>query len=129
MIGSQATDDTSSLHEEVRSSPDRLSACFHVCLSSPRVFHTSLTSHTDHDSSCPLDSYLQELSDEEGSFGSVTPLPSGVKMMETPPPEPAAEEDELPTYTEVVQGASIARNATKDPTPSKEMCRSDVQLQ
>ena len=87
----------------------------------------------------------QELSDEEESVGSVTPLPSGVKMMETPQLDPAAEEeDELPAYTEVVQGASIARSmpysegspargrvaspARRDGSP-KDNYRPDVQLQ
>lgn len=61
-------------------------------------------------------------------MGSVTPLPSGVKMMETPP-ERAQEEDELPAYTEVVEGASIARNALSKAPLTKENHRSDVQLQ
>jgi len=37
-------------------------------------------------------------------------------MMETAQPEPQPEEDELPAYTEVVQGASIARASnSKEP--------------
>jgi len=80
----------------------------------------------------------EELSgDEEDSVGSVTPLPSGVKMMESPPLGRAQEEeDELPAYTEVVQGASIVRQpsprheAQAQPSRShKEGYRPDVQLQ
>lgn len=86
----------------------------------------------------------EDLSDEDDMVGSVTPLPSGVKMVETPQSEPAHEEDDdLPAYTEVVQGASIARSAAskdaapKDPPqslpketpPARHTFRPDVQLQ
>lgn len=71
----------------------------------------------------------EELSDEDDTVGSVTPLPSGVKMMETPQQEQPSEEDELPAYTEVVQGASIARSLPSKESTSKDNYRPDVQLQ
>jgi len=72
----------------------------------------------------------EEILDDD-DLGSVTPLPSGVKMMETPQQEPSPEddEDELPAYTDVVQGASIARPAASSPTSPKSNYRPDVQLQ
>jgi len=71
----------------------------------------------------------EEMLDDD-ELGSVTPLPSGVKMMETPQQEPSAdEEDELPAYTDVVQGASIARPAPSSPVSPKAHYRPDVQLQ
>lgn len=63
----------------------------------------------------------EELTDEDETPGSVTPLPAGVKMMESTQAEPAADDDELPAYTEVVQGASITRNAASKSAFSKEI--------
>jgi len=56
----------------------------------------------------------ETLSDEDDSVGSVTPLPSGVKMVEQPQQveQPQEDEDELPAYTEVVAGATIARSSS-----------------
>ncbi|KAL1526846.1 hypothetical protein AB1Y20_015538 [Prymnesium parvum] len=88
--------------------------------------HIGVVANHNDDSSTAHD---EDLSDEEGSVGSVTPLPSGVKMMETPQSEPCNEEDELPAYTEVVPGASIARSTPSKEASSKDNYRPDVQLQ
>jgi len=107
-------DDSSTAHDEV-------------------LFRTHCWPHTaPHLHAIPGSSLLlasQDLSDEEGTVGSVTPLPSGVKMMETPQSEPCNEEDELPAYTEVVPGASIARSTPSKEASSKDNYRPDVQLQ
>mmetsp|Transcript_17206 Transcript_17206/g.30024 ORF Transcript_17206/g.30024 Transcript_17206/m.30024 type:complete len:324 (-) Transcript_17206:503-1474(-) len=88
--------------------------------------HIGVVANHNDDSSTAHD---EDLSDEEGSVGSVTPLPSGVKMTETPQSEPCNEEDELPAYTEVVPGASIARSTPSKEASSKDNYRPDVQLQ
>jgi len=72
--------------------------CRYVCISPAHINDDLSTLHDE------------ELSDEDESVGSVTPLPSGVKMME-PQVVEQPQEDELPAYTEVVSGASILRSS------------------
>mmetsp|Transcript_47619 Transcript_47619/g.125774 ORF Transcript_47619/g.125774 Transcript_47619/m.125774 type:complete len:362 (-) Transcript_47619:613-1698(-) len=109
--------------------------CRYICI---------LPIHPADDASTVHDEELSADEEEPASYGSVTPLPSGVKAADTPQPEPSSssylEEDELPAYVEVVQGASIARSggstkdtAPKEPMPAREPARDgyrpDVQLQ
>lgn len=77
--------------------------CRYVCIA-PMQIGDDMSIHPDED-----------LSDEDESVGSVTPLPSGVKMVEPNAVEQPME-DELPAYTEVVAGAAIARTSTPPPS-------------
>jgi len=77
--------------------------CRYVCIAPIQIGDDMSTIHDD------------ELSDEDESVGSVTPLPSGVKMMEPSVAEQQME-DELPAYTEVVAGAAVARSSSPPPS-------------
>lgn len=130
---------------KARISPECAEAIDHIpprCLSSPYYWPMAIASmlllatasvvllctllrcccrYVCHVQTHPVDdtSFLEDVlenSDDEGSIGSVTPLPSGVKMQEVSinrevQLEEKSDEDEseLPAYTEVVEGAAIRR--------------------
>lgn len=84
--------------------------CRYVCLLP--ATHASDDASTVHD---------DELgTDDEDSLGSVTPLPSGIKLQEhvnqtRQRDGGASDDDELPGYAEVVQGAAVMRHPAAPP--------------